>query len=232
MLYLKRSIAFFLTLFLGAAGITCSSSRVHSKDAELLQSELYLACFNGDLEGTKMALKKGAQTWMYCPKTFQRVPSTCEGRTPLTIALTMGHNDLARYLIEEIKDGVNYNDNWGAYPIHCARSPEMLEYLIRKGAKINMRNRQQNTPLMQRVRIGCLKSVQILIRSGAEVILQDADGHTALDFAQGLLSGVKKSKSLKKTERREKIRAFQSIIKELKKAGAAASKPYESSGFY
>ena len=64
---------------------------------------------------------------------------------------------------------------------------EMIQFLIKKGAKVNARQgRYQDTPLMLAARGGRPSIVKILLENGADRSLKNSQGFTAVDHLQSL----------------------------------------------
>jgi ankyrin repeat protein len=63
-------------------------------------------------------------------------------------------------------------------------SREIVELLLKAGAKVNARNKQGTTPLINAARSGTIENVRTLIHAGADLNLHDEDGHSALWYAR------------------------------------------------
>ena len=119
----------------------------HNADANIeVQSPLYVACGIGDLSLVSLLLQHGA------------LIDTPGGISPLTLAVKMGHYDIAKSLINA---GANVN---------------IQEQYVEGLCGI--------TPLMAASTHGNLPMVQLLLQSGAEVMIQDKEGYTAYDAAK------------------------------------------------
>ena len=105
-----------------------------------------------------------------------------------TIWQAAASDDVARLqvLIEEDSEAINAGDKFGNTPLHHAAwtgAVGAMQWLIDKGAEIDLMSDQQWTPLHWATRNGQLPSVDLLLRHGAEV---NAVGHleqTALHLA-------------------------------------------------
>lgn len=61
---------------------------------------------------------------------------------------------------------------------------DMAEFLIGKGATVNVRGARNRTPLMQAAASGHLQVVELLISKGADINARDNKGQTALSWAK------------------------------------------------
>ena len=92
------------------------------------------------------------------------------GSSFLSLAAEFGHLDIARLLVENGAE-VNRRCN-GITPVHRAvlgRHPEMLEYLLNLGAKVDGENEMTVTPLTQAIQKGYTELVPTLLNHGASV---------------------------------------------------------------
>ena len=65
-----------------------------------------------------------------------------------------------------------------------AKNIEMTKILIRRGSKINVQSKSEQTALMMAVGRGCLEIVKLLLDAKADITLKDVLGMTALRYAQ------------------------------------------------
>ena len=84
-------------------------------------------------------------------------------------------------------------NNFGDTPLHYACSIEnlsddpegtMAKDLIKAGSPIDTQNKQLQTPLMVAAHWGHLKAIKVLLKSGANALLKDQEGKTALELAR------------------------------------------------
>ena len=115
--------------------------------------------------------------------------------TPMHHAAIEGHEGLIKYLIEKgVK--INETNSIGYTPLHYAAqvgNNEVVELLIGNGAKLDLRDSKMdgplyenavggNTPLMHAVYGYKKDTVELLLKSGAEVNLLYDMGFTAFDI--------------------------------------------------
>ncbi|EDW78219.1 uncharacterized protein Dwil_GK16311 [Drosophila willistoni] len=109
-------------------------------------------------------------------------------------------NNLER-LREQLKpDDLLLQDEHGMSLIHWAtdrNAVNILEYLVVRGANVNQRDAEQQTPLHYAASCGHVEAVRYLLALNADMALCDAEGQTCLDVADdekicGLLKDEKK----------------------------------------
>lgn len=110
------------------------------------------------------------------------------GATPLLVATAHGNINTIQVLLE---NGAKTNPglctrksctNTGATPLHSAawRFPSIVEYLISKGADVNARNLDGNTPMHNAAIGDSIRSISILWKNGGLVDVANNDGMTPL----------------------------------------------------
>lgn len=110
---------------------------------------------------------------------------TGKGESPLMMAALKGHLALAKRLIER-KAEVN-KPGWT--PLHYAAtnanagSVEMVRLLLEHHAYIDGASPNGTTPLMMAAHYGSPAVVRVLLEEGADVMIRNQQGLTAIDFA-------------------------------------------------
>ncbi|PWA41543.1 Ankyrin repeat-containing protein [Artemisia annua] len=188
---------------------TGKESNVHMKhvvseikaNIELQDAELALrlnnAAYNGDLSRLKSLIRAGADP---NKKNF-------DGRSPLHLAASKGHEDIALFLIQEGVE-VNISDNFGNTPLLEAIKrghDNIASLLIKEGCSLtitdsdtklspsvarevlNSKDYDFRTPLHVATSRGSYVLAELLVKAGASVLSKDRWGNTPLDEAR--LSG-------------------------------------------
>lgn len=159
---------------------------VDQRGGSMDETALVVAARRGNLEIVKILLNAGADI----------NAKTKYGDTSLTAATHFCHPYIAEYLIEQGADVNAKNDGFGSTPLMLAsecNDLEIVKTLIKKGAKIDEKNKSGGTSLMAASAKGHGEIVQSLIRLGADVNLTESRGNDALQYAvyRGHLSVVK-----------------------------------------
>jgi len=112
--------------------------------------------------------------------------ANASGETPLMIAALKGNLQWTQRLLER---GAQVNRE-GWTPLHYAASSSEIEstavavLLLDRGAAINARAPNGNTPLMMAARYGTFRSVDVLLARGADPRLTNNAGMSAAEFAR------------------------------------------------
>ncbi|MFY7856240.1 MAG: ankyrin repeat domain-containing protein [Rubrivivax sp.] len=105
------------------------------------------------------------------------------GETPLMMAALRGQLNWVQRLVER---GAAVNrTGWG--PLHYAAtgpSPQVVGWLLDRGAQIDARAPNGATPLMMAAQYGAEDSVQLLLDRGADLKLRNERGWTAVEAAR------------------------------------------------
>jgi uncharacterized protein len=138
------------------------------------QHGLYLALREPSLKAAKVLLD-----W---PKTDLNIANEV-GETPLMMAVLKGHVDLAAAMLAKQAD-VN-KTGWA--PLHYAATAghiQLMTMLLEKHAYIDAESANGSTPLMMAAMYGTPAAVKLLLDEGADPLLKNQIGMTAIDFAQ------------------------------------------------
>ncbi|WP_375316768.1 ankyrin repeat domain-containing protein [Wolbachia endosymbiont (group A) of Opomyza germinationis] len=101
-------------------------------------------------------------------------------------AVSHGQLDIIQYLADKKVFDLNSVNEGGMASLHLAAFngySDVVEYLIKKGAKVNLKDRNGYTPLHWAASNDHLKIVEYLIKKGAKVNLKDRNGYTPLHWA-------------------------------------------------
>eukprot|EP01006_Ploeotia_vitrea_P031379 TRINITY_DN63713_c0_g2_i1.p1 TRINITY_DN63713_c0_g2~~TRINITY_DN63713_c0_g2_i1.p1 ORF type:complete len:429 (+),score=248.20 TRINITY_DN63713_c0_g2_i1:159-1289(+) len=136
------SAAYSRLLSLGCPA-KCDPSRKEAKQSEQdeLSAEFREHAMHGSVDAAKKCLAAGAD-----PKQLEGT----SGRSALHKAAFWGHNDMVRYLIDEVKMDVDVQDNYGDTALHDAAKfghATVAQMLIDAGANITLRNKEGRDPL-------------------------------------------------------------------------------------
>jgi uncharacterized protein len=138
------------------------------------QHGLYLALREPSLKAAKVLIN-----W---PKTDLNIANEA-GETPLMMAVIKGHVDLAAAMLAKEAD-VNKT---GWTPLHYAATSgnsQLIGMLLEKHAYIDAESPNGSTPLMLAAMYGSAAAVKLLLDEGADPLLKNQIGMTAIDFAQ------------------------------------------------
>jgi ankyrin repeat protein len=124
---------------------------------------------------------KAAQALLAWPKTDVNVLNA-QGESPLMIAALKDQRDLSAALIQRDAD-VNKT---GWTPLHYAASRgnlAIMSLLLDNHAYIDAESPNGTTPLMMAAMYGSAAAVDLLLKEGADPLLKNQPGLTAIDFA-------------------------------------------------
>jgi ankyrin repeat protein len=105
------------------------------------------------------------------------------GESPLMMAALAGDLELCRHLINR---GAAVNKT-GWTPLHYAATKghlAVIQLLLDEHAFIDAESPNRTTPLMMAARYGTLEAARLLLQEGAEPLLKNEQGLTALAFAR------------------------------------------------
>ncbi len=138
------------------------------------QTGLYIALSEPSL--------KTAQVLLAAPKTNVNALNA-KDESALMIAALKGHLDVAASLIKRDAD-VN-KTGWA--PLHYAATGghlPILSLLLENHAYIDAESPNGSTPLMMAAMYGTPQAVKLLVEAGADPLLKNQQGLTAIDFAR------------------------------------------------
>jgi uncharacterized protein len=138
------------------------------------QHGLYLALREPSLKAAKVLID-----W---PKTDLNASNDAD-ETPLMMAVLKGHTELVTALLN--KDADVNKTGWA--PLHYAATSgnvTLIGALLEKHAYIDAESPNGTTPLMMAAMYGTPSAVKLLLEEGADPLLKNQIGMTAIDFAQ------------------------------------------------
>ena len=143
------------------------------------RTALYHASVRDHLKIVEFLLSKGAEIDV----------EDCFSRTPLMLAAKKGHNDVSMYLINHGADISKKDGISNQTALHYASESghlKVVELLLSKGAKIDVKDRYHCTPLMLAAENGHNDVSMHLINHGADVSKKGGiSNRTALHYASG-----------------------------------------------
>jgi ankyrin repeat protein len=137
------------------------------------------------VHGLCLALREGsikvADLLLSLAKTKIEV-RTAQDENALMFAALGGHEEILKTLIRK---GADVNKT-GWTPLHYAATRghvNIIKLLLEKHAYIDAESPNKTTPLMMAALYGTFNAVKLLTEEGADVLLKNEQGMTALDFA-------------------------------------------------
>jgi ankyrin repeat protein len=76
---------------------------------------------------------------------------------------------------------------YGDTPLYKTITDERFQetsYLLKKGANVNIQNKEKETPLHRAVLNGNVKMIELVLKNGADITIKDEKGMTPLDYAE------------------------------------------------
>lgn len=132
----------------------------------------------GEMRGLSGIFNKGAvlSLLLLAPMSLQAAHSSVHD--------SVARNDIMQ-VRNMLKRGISINkvNRYDEQPLHLARTPEMIELLIKNGADVNIENHFGDSPLMQAVLKGEHELVELLIKHGANINHKNRFGDTPLQEA-------------------------------------------------
>ena len=152
---------------------------IEAKNNVSLRTPLYVASAMGHLGIVKMLLKKGAKIDVI----------DFLGFTPICIASGSGHNLTVEALLQYGADIQCQRSMFRNTPLHWAAdyhygNDKTLETLVRKGAKVDAKNANGNTPIHTATTFAKnYPYVLMLMRFGSSMNIRNQDGFTPIEYA-------------------------------------------------
>lgn len=106
------------------------------------------------------------------------------GFSPLILACYRGNVDVAKFLMDNVKD-VNYKSQEGTAlaGLSVKYNKELTEYLLNKNADPNITDSTGSTPLFWAVKFGNKELIQLLLKHKADKSQKDSMGMTPFEYA-------------------------------------------------
>lgn len=166
---MKTNKQFFKLIFII---IFCSLLSINSFSQE---KSIFDIARNGSLAELKVATKKNPDIINTKSK---------EGYSPLTLSCYSGNNEVAKYLIEHVKN-INSKSSYGT-PLMAAvvkNNKELTDLLIKKNVDVNATDNNGTTALHYAVMFDLEEITKLLVVAKAKTDLKDNRGKTAVDYA-------------------------------------------------
>lgn len=106
------------------------------------------------------------------------------GFSPLILACYRGNVEVAKFLIDNVKD-VNYKSQEGTAlsGLSVKYNKDLVTYLLNKKADPNIADATGSTPLFWAVKFGNKELIELLLRYKADKTLKDSQGMTPFEYA-------------------------------------------------
>jgi ankyrin repeat protein len=106
------------------------------------------------------------------------------GFSPLILACYRGNVEVAKFLIDNVKD-INYKSKEGTAlsGLSFRYNKELVEYLLKKNADPNIADANGTTPLFWAVKSGNKELTELLLRYKADKTVKDTQGMTPFEYA-------------------------------------------------
>ncbi len=106
------------------------------------------------------------------------------GFTPLILACYRGNAEVAKYLIDNVKDLDYISPEGTALSSLCiSYNKELVEKILSKNANPNLQDSHGNTPLLWAVKRGNLELAKMLLNHKADKTIKDSMGISAFEYA-------------------------------------------------
>ena len=138
------------------------------------------ACRTGRYENVKLLLENGADP-MLKPR-----PGQCMSIHFACMKDTENNLKILKLLLDKKPEMININGSGKKTPLHFAvlyNCPKIVEFLVRKGAKINQGDKFARSPLLLSCKYGYSKITKYLIECGANIKKCDNSQNSPLHYA-------------------------------------------------
>ena len=145
-------------------------------NAKAQKSSVYDVARNGSLMEIKVLTKNN-------PDIINNISK--EGYSALTLACYYGNNDVAAYLIQNVKD-INSKSGYGT-PLMAAtvkKNSYLVKLLLENNANPNLTDQNNSTALHFAVIFSQPEIITLLMEYKANPNIKDNRGNTALDYAK------------------------------------------------
>lgn len=106
------------------------------------------------------------------------------GFSPLILACYRGNIEVAKFLIDNVKD-INYKSQEGTAlsGLSVKYNKDLVEYLLKKNADPNSTDATGSTPLFWAVKFGNKELIELLLKYKADKSKKDSMGMTPFEYA-------------------------------------------------
>ncbi|WBV61845.1 ankyrin repeat domain-containing protein [Chryseobacterium camelliae] len=106
------------------------------------------------------------------------------GFSPLILACYRGNNEVAKFLIDNVKN-VNYKSQEGTAlaGLSVKYNKDLVERLLHKNADPNIADATGATPLFWAVKFGNKELIELLLQHKADKSIKDSQGMTPFEYA-------------------------------------------------
>lgn len=139
-----------------------------------------VSVFDVAREGSLVQLKKIVQKEANIINEIDK-----NGYAPLTLACYYGNNEVAKYLIENVKD-INSNSGYGTALMAAVvkKNIELTGFLLEHKADPNIVDSNGTTAMHYAVIFENVELVKLLVKAKADITLKDNRGNSARDYAE------------------------------------------------
>lgn len=160
-----KKLILLLTVFLG---FTCTMAQDKTKS-------IFDIARNGTVAEVKELMKQN-------PDIINQTSES--GFTPLILACYRGNVEVAKFLIDNVRD-VNYRsgDGTALSGLAVKYNKDLVEYLLKKNANPNIADANGATPLFWAVKFGNMELTELLLKYKADKTIKDSQRMTPFEYA-------------------------------------------------